>query len=103
MYILRTGSASSWTPSSINRHTDVLTDTGALLVDIFETSGTRGPAIINGKEGLRIEFQEVFFGENSISECSSLVDYWSVKLKLYYVYLISILSLFVRTQTAAHL
>jgi hypothetical protein len=76
MYILRTGSASSWTPSSINRHTDVLIDTGALLVDIFETSGTRGPANINGKEeGLRIEFQEVLFGENSISECSNLVVY----------------------------
>jgi hypothetical protein len=84
MYILRTVSASSWTPSSINRRTDVLIDTGALLVDIFQTSGTRGPASINGKEeGLKIEFQEVLFGENSISECSNLVLYWSVKLKLY--------------------
>jgi hypothetical protein len=63
MYILRTGSASSWSPSSVNRHTDVLIDTGALLVDILETSGTHGPASINGKEeGPKIEFQEVPFG-----------------------------------------
>jgi len=103
-YILRTGSASSWTLSSVNSYTDVLIDTGALLVDIFETSGTRGPANISGKEeGLRIEFQEVLFAENSISECSNLVVYWSVRLKPYYVYLTSILSLFIRTQAAAHL
>lgn len=71
MYILRMGSASNWTPSSINRHTDVLTDTGARLVDLFETSGTRGPAIINGREGLGVEFQEVLLGENSISELAT--------------------------------
>lgn len=97
MYILRNVSASSWTPSSINRHTCVLIDTGVLIVDIFETWETRGPTSIKGKEGLRIEFQEVLFGESSINECCSLVIYWSVKLKLHYVYLISLLALFIRT------
>jgi hypothetical protein len=62
MYILRTGSASSWTPSFINRHTDVLIDTGALLVDIFETSGTRGAASINVEEE-RLNFRKCFSGK----------------------------------------
>jgi hypothetical protein len=59
-------------PCSVNKHTD--RDTGALLVDRFETARTRRPTSINGKEeGLKIEFQEVLFDESSLSESRNLV------------------------------
>jgi hypothetical protein len=72
LWILWAGSAASCTPYSINRHT------GALLV---ETSGTRRPATINGKEeGLGVEFKEVLFDGISISESGNLAVVLACKI-----------------------
>ena len=72
LWILWAGSAASWTPYSINRHT------GALLV---ETSGTRRPATINGKEeGLGVEFKEVLFDGISIIESGNLAVVLACKI-----------------------